>query len=963
MTIQRFETGTRMSQAVVCGGFAFLAGQVAVDAPGAASPSRRATSWSASMRCSPRSDRTVERSSAPRSGSPICRPFEDMNAVWDAWVPAGHAPARATVEARLAEPQIRRRDRRDGSGRQFGLIASAPMQQSGAVPAVRLRRPALFRLSCCEACAMTDQSKAEIAIIGAGVIGLTIALRLAAEGRDVLVIEPNEPGSGASYGNAGTIADYAVLARGHAGRAAQPAMRSFSTGDSPLAIRLAGLPALLPWLLRFAVQSLPSRARANAAASPRCSPTPCRPGRIWPPSQACRISCGRVAAFTCMMTRRRSSRSGWDTGVAPAARRPAGGAVGRRGRASSSRSCRDPFGGRALFPRRAPSQRSGRRDAATGGRRDAARARALSPLRSVASSGGAAEYVSTGDALSITARTVVIAAGAHSRSPRRAGGRPVPLDTERGYHVEYDMTEPLRRAPGLPGRPRLLPGADAGAAAGRRDGGARRPGAPAQSKAHRAAGPRRAERSSRARRAQPGHGSAFARRCRIRFPSSARRTAGPRMIVIAFGHGHLGADAGADHGPPGRRRDRRPRRRRWLEALRRAEICLRQETIMTYRTVIDGTRWTFADLKQLLGQGLAAALGRRARRPRRRQRHRTSGGADACVADLPLKAFLQVESRTLRGGRGDPPHPRRARPRGVRGGGPSDGRRVPRMAARHRDHRGRADGAGAWPDAGDGGRGVEDHARPGSRDGGRQMPRSQGVPQHASACPGGCRPACSRTTRRTISRGIAASLLDGLMFGVGDAVIGVNPVTESIEDYEPRRDAPRRRPQPPRHSNADAAASATSRPPSRPCGAARRSISSSSRSQARRRPIAASASTSPCCAEAQDAALSLQRGTVGAGRHVFRDGPGERAFRRCASRRRSADHGGARLRRGAALPAPCSSTPSSASSARNISSTASRSSVPASKTISAASCSACRWAATSATPTMPRPTRTTWTSC
>jgi enamine deaminase RidA (YjgF/YER057c/UK114 family) len=28
-----------------------------------------------------------------------------MNAVWDAWVPQGHTPARATVEARLAAPQ------------------------------------------------------------------------------------------------------------------------------------------------------------------------------------------------------------------------------------------------------------------------------------------------------------------------------------------------------------------------------------------------------------------------------------------------------------------------------------------------------------------------------------------------------------------------------------------------------------------------------------------------------------------------------------------------------------------------------------------------------------------------------------------------------------------------------------------------------------------------------------------
>ena len=33
------------------------------------------------------------------------------------------------------------------------------------------------------------------------------------------------------------------------------------------------------------------------------------------------------------------------------------------------------------------------------------------------------------------------------------------------------------------------------------------------------------------------------------------------------------------------------------------------------------------------------------------------------------------------------------------------------------------------------------------------------------------------------SRGIAASILDGLTFGIGDAVIGVNPVTDSVQDY------------------------------------------------------------------------------------------------------------------------------------------------------------------------------------
>jgi enamine deaminase RidA (YjgF/YER057c/UK114 family) len=33
------------------------------------------------------------------------RTFDEMNAVWDAWVSPGNTPARATVEARLANPK------------------------------------------------------------------------------------------------------------------------------------------------------------------------------------------------------------------------------------------------------------------------------------------------------------------------------------------------------------------------------------------------------------------------------------------------------------------------------------------------------------------------------------------------------------------------------------------------------------------------------------------------------------------------------------------------------------------------------------------------------------------------------------------------------------------------------------------------------------------------------------------
>ena len=105
----------------------------------------------------------------------------------------------------------------------------------------------------------------DIAVIGAGVVGLACAQALLAVGREVVLIDPNPPGSGASYGNAGTIADYAVMPVG-----TPDVLRNLPSllfdKDSPLAIRRAGILALAPWLLRFARQSLPGAAARNAAA-------------------------------------------------------------------------------------------------------------------------------------------------------------------------------------------------------------------------------------------------------------------------------------------------------------------------------------------------------------------------------------------------------------------------------------------------------------------------------------------------------------------------------------------------------------------------------------------------------------------------------------------------------------------------------------------------------------------------
>ncbi|MEY9165573.1 glycine/D-amino acid oxidase-like deaminating enzyme [Sinorhizobium fredii] len=88
-------------------------------------------------------------------------------------------------------------------------------------------------------------------------------MRLAAHGRDVTVLDPNEPGSGASYGNAGTIANYALIPVGSPTVLKSLPQLLFGR-DSPLSITRSALIPLMPWLLRFAYQSLPGNAARNA---------------------------------------------------------------------------------------------------------------------------------------------------------------------------------------------------------------------------------------------------------------------------------------------------------------------------------------------------------------------------------------------------------------------------------------------------------------------------------------------------------------------------------------------------------------------------------------------------------------------------------------------------------------------------------------------------------------------------
>ncbi|MFJ2709712.1 FAD-dependent oxidoreductase [Pseudomonas sp. NPDC087346] len=102
-----------------------------------------------------------------------------------------------------------------------------------------------------------NQDSADVAVIGAGIIGVACALQLARQGRRVVVIDRDEPGHGASFGNAGhlateqvfPIADLSILKR-------LPAMLMDPMG--PLRLDWKYMPRALPWFTRLLLNLRPA---------------------------------------------------------------------------------------------------------------------------------------------------------------------------------------------------------------------------------------------------------------------------------------------------------------------------------------------------------------------------------------------------------------------------------------------------------------------------------------------------------------------------------------------------------------------------------------------------------------------------------------------------------------------------------------------------------------------------------
>ena len=278
-------------------------------------------------------------------------------------------------------------------------------------------------------------SPRHVVVIGAGIVGVCSALALLRAGFRVTLLERDAPGQGASFGNGAVIGEAAVVPVATPGLLRKvPGMLLDPRG--PLALRWSYLPRIAPWLLRFAAASRPKRVEQISIA-------------------LAALLEGSFAAFDRLLEMADAAdmlrRTGWlcvyETEAGLEAYRPMLELQRRRG-VSFDILDRDalrefepalgPIFARALYYPDVGYALDGLRLvqvlAEAFGRRGGTLKRAEARGFEIGPDGPRAVLTEAGP---VPCDAVVIAAGAWSKRLAAELGRAPPLDTERGYHVQF----------------------------------------------------------------------------------------------------------------------------------------------------------------------------------------------------------------------------------------------------------------------------------------------------------------------------------------------------------------------------------------------------------------------------------------------------------------------------------------------------------------------------------------------
>lgn len=108
-----------------------------------------------------------------------------------------------------------------------------------------------------------DRPDKDVLVLGAGIIGVCVALHLQKRGKSVLLVDRRAPGEETSYGNAGLIERASVIPYGFPREI--PTLLKYATNRSAdVRFRWTFLPKLLPWIARFWFESSSRRLRRAA---------------------------------------------------------------------------------------------------------------------------------------------------------------------------------------------------------------------------------------------------------------------------------------------------------------------------------------------------------------------------------------------------------------------------------------------------------------------------------------------------------------------------------------------------------------------------------------------------------------------------------------------------------------------------------------------------------------------------